>query len=136
MLQYKLAMSFRQEDLIRPKMSAKLETLHAPLIAELTRGRKIRWRLSHSEIRIEENMGYVCESNHCSCRCIRNDTTEIKTVVEWYRDWDKNSEIAEKYHLIFSKDPLKRSWSKESFCHKTSRNVTTDLRSFQCATPT
>ena len=42
MLQYKLAMSFRQEDLIRPKMSAKLETLHAPLIAELKRGRKIR----------------------------------------------------------------------------------------------
>ena len=32
----------RRPDKIRPKMNAKLLTLHAPLIAELKRGRKIR----------------------------------------------------------------------------------------------
>ena len=45
----------------------------------------------------------------------------------------KNSGIAENYHLIFCKDPAKF----EEFCsYRTSRNLTTDLRPIQSATPT
>ena len=54
-------------------------------------------------------MGDASESNSCSSRCIRSNTKEIKAVVEWYMNWDKNSETAENCNLIFCKDSPKCS---------------------------
>ena len=42
------------------------------------------------------------------------NTKEMKAAVEWYRDWDKNSGIAENYDLKFYKDPPKCYWGLRS----------------------
>ena len=79
---------------------ARKLTLHVPLIAELKIGRKIRWKVISIWKEKWRKLGYPSESNLCSSRCIRNNTKKIKAAVEWYSDWDKNSGIAENYHLI------------------------------------
>ena len=54
-------------------------------------------------------MGYASESSPFSSRCTRSDTTEMKAVVEWKKDWHQNSGIVENCPLIFLMNPLKCS---------------------------
>ena len=39
-------------------------------------------KMKQSKKRIKENMGYACESNPCSTRCIKNNIKEIKAAFE------------------------------------------------------